>query len=299
MITTVAHSKTLEITWEILPHDFPLEDDPVDNVNQPLLAAALSESLELAGKISEKALTTTNYGICATVNQKIVVKAPDWAYIPEIKVSRSAIQKSYTPHQQGSIPLVVMEFLSDHEGSEYSRQREYPPGKLFFYEQILKVPHYLIFNPETGELERYQLTELGNYQSQAPSENQRYWLSEMDLFIGVWFGTKDKREGYWLRWWDEKGNLLLWGSELVEHERLAREIAQQIAIQERLAKENAEQIAIQERLAKEQERLAKENAEQIAIQERLAKEQERLAKENALKRLAELEKRLRDAGIEP
>ncbi|GCA72677.1 hypothetical protein MiYa_04230 [Microcystis aeruginosa NIES-2519] len=24
---------------------------------------------------------------------------------------------------------------------------------------------------------------------------------------------------YWLRWWDESGNLLLWGSERIEQER--------------------------------------------------------------------------------
>jgi len=30
------------ITWEKLPDDF-LRDDPVDNINQPLLAAALIE----------------------------------------------------------------------------------------------------------------------------------------------------------------------------------------------------------------------------------------------------------------
>jgi hypothetical protein len=24
---------------------------------------------------------------------------------------------------------------------------------------------------------------------------------------------------YWLRWWDKSGNLLLWGSELVEQEK--------------------------------------------------------------------------------
>ncbi|OBQ32232.1 MAG: hypothetical protein AN485_22060, partial [Anabaena sp. MDT14b] len=66
-------------------------------------------------------------------------------------------------------------------------------------------------------------------------------LTEMELFIGVWQGKRENRQGYWLRWWDQDGNLLLWGSELVQ--------------------------------------------------------QERLAKETALKRLEELEKRLRDAGI--
>ncbi|MGB5899168.1 MAG: hypothetical protein WBG66_13305, partial [Geitlerinemataceae cyanobacterium] len=63
MIVTATHS---EITWEKLPDDFILPDDPVDNMTQPLLAAALTDSLAVAGKLSDQTLTPTNYGICAT-----------------------------------------------------------------------------------------------------------------------------------------------------------------------------------------------------------------------------------------
>lgn len=246
MIATV---HPYNITWELLPEDFILDDEPVDNVNQPPLAAALTESLELAGKLSSNALVTTNYGICATLNSKMVVKAPDWAYVPQITVSREEVKRSYTPNLQGDIPVVVMEFLSDTEGTEYSSKRTYPPGKWFFYEQILQVPNYIIFQPESGDLEVHRLDESGKYNLRSTSENNRYWLDEMQLFIGVWQGRKENRDGYWLRWWDEAGNLLLWGSELIQ-------------------------------------------------QEREAKEQEREAKEAALKRLEELEHKLRDAGIE-
>ena len=84
-----------EITWEKLPDDFVLDDEPVDNINQPSLAAALTESLEINGKLPPNTLATTNYGICATLNQKIVVKAPDWAYIPAIRVPREEVKRSY------------------------------------------------------------------------------------------------------------------------------------------------------------------------------------------------------------
>ena len=135
-----------------------------------------------------------------------------------------------------------MEFLSDAEGTEYSSKRTHPPGKWFYYEQILQVPNYIIFEPESGSLEVHRLDESG-YDLRTSDENNRYWLDEMQLFIGNWHGRRENREGYWLRWWDEAGNLLLWGTELVE--------------------------------------------------------QEREAKETALKRLEELEQKLRDAGIEP
>jgi Putative restriction endonuclease len=226
----LATTPNLTITWEKLPDDFVLPDDPVDNINQPPLAAALTESLVLAGKLPETALTPTNYGICATVNDKIVVKAPDWGYIPQITVPRQEVIRSYTPQLQGALPVIVIEFLSDTEGGEYSIKATYPPGKYFFYEQILKVPHYAIFEPASGVLELYHLNEAGRYQLQT---GDRHWISEMQLFLGVWQGMRENRHGYWLRWWDEQDNLLLWSTELTEQER--QRTAQEHQRAERLA----------------------------------------------------------------
>ncbi|MDJ0737099.1 MAG: Uma2 family endonuclease [Nostocaceae cyanobacterium] len=219
---TAAIIQNIQITWEKLPDDYILPDAPVDNINQPSLAAALTESLETAGRLPETALTPTNYGICATVNGKIVVKAPDWAYIPHIRVSREELKRSYTPQLQGDMPAVVMEFISDTDGNEYSIKPTYPPGKWYFYERILKVPNYAIFEPDSGNLEVYQLGTAGQYILQTADENNRYWISQMNLFLGVWQGSRENRTGYWLRWWDEQGNLLLWGGERAE--RLAAQL---------------------------------------------------------------------------
>lgn len=197
-----------KVSWEKLPDDFVLDDEPVDNLDQPALAAALTESLELAGRLPVTALTITNYGICATVDQRLVVKAPDWGYVPSIRVSRQEIRRSYTPRLQGDKPVVVMEFLSDAEGGEYSSKPTYPLGKWFFYEQVLQIPNYAIFEPWSGTLEVYRLDDVGHYQLRQPDEKQRYWIAEMKLFLGTWQGTRENRSGYWLRWWDEQGNLL-------------------------------------------------------------------------------------------
>ncbi|MBD2180993.1 Uma2 family endonuclease [Planktothrix sp. FACHB-1355] len=235
-----------QITWEKLPDDFVLDDEPVDNINQPPLAAALTESLQLAGRLSANALTFTNYGICATVNDKIVVKAPDWGYVPTIGVSRAEVRRSYTPQLQGEIPVIVMEFISDTEGSEYSTKPTYPPGKWFFYEQVLCVPNYAIFAPETGVLEVYQLDSSGQYQVRQADVNNRYWIAEMGLFLGIWQGSRENRTGFWLRWWDEQGDLLLWGFELAEQERQRTEQERQRAEQER---QRADRLAAQLRAA--------------------------------------------------
>jgi Uma2 family endonuclease len=220
MVVQVGEAKTSSeqvITWEALPDDFRLEDDPVDNTGQPLLAAALSDSLEVNGFIQTQMLIATNFGLCATLNGQLVIKAPDWVYIPSV-LQVLANRKSYTPNLEGDIPGVVMEFLSDIDGAEYSSRRTHPLGKWFFYEQILQVPIYIIFDPDGGLVEFHQL-ENGRYELKQPDENGRNWIPSMSLFLGTWQGTKQGRTGYWLRWWDEAGNLLPWAVEIADQER--------------------------------------------------------------------------------
>jgi Uma2 family endonuclease len=164
------------IAWEKLPDDFILPDEPVESTLQPLLAAALRESLELAGLILESRLIASNFGLCATVGDKTVVKAPDWVYIPSVEPMRAGeIRRSYTPHAEGAIPAIVMEFISETEGGEYSINPHYPYGKWYFYERILQVPVYVIFMPKTGELDVYRLVS-GKYEQQLSDENNRYFV---------------------------------------------------------------------------------------------------------------------------
>ncbi|CAN1211300.1 hypothetical protein TUMEXPCC7403_13955 [Tumidithrix helvetica PCC 7403] len=112
-----------EIIWEKLPANFILPDDPVESIAQPLLAAALTESLDLAGLITPEMPIVSNMAItCGTrsaavkVNQKTNIKAPDWFYVAKaMRLSGSQIGRSYTPHIEGEVLALVMEFLSEEE----------------------------------------------------------------------------------------------------------------------------------------------------------------------------------------
>jgi hypothetical protein len=112
-----------------------------------------------------------------------------------------------------------MEFLSDTDGTEYSSKPTYPPGKWFFYEKILKIPYYVIFDFESARLEVYQLGNGGEYQLQFPEESGRYWIEVLDLYLGVWEGDRENHHQSWLRWWTKDGELLLWGTELAQREK--------------------------------------------------------------------------------
>jgi hypothetical protein len=258
------------ITWEKLPVDFILPDDPVDNIHQPAIAAGLTELLNEAGLVSEETLICTDYGIIATVDGKTIAKAPDWAYIAKITVPIEVVDRSYTPHLEGDVPTIVLEFLSATDGTEFSVKPEKPMGKWYFYEQVLKVPYYGIFEPLSGDFQVYQLNESGHYDRLLIEESGRYWIEPMQLSIAAWKGVRHQRMGYWLRFWDAEGNMLPWAAE-------------------KRAQKEAE--AAQKEAEAEQERQRADQEFQRAEQERQRAEQER-------QRADRLAQRLRDLGLE-
>ncbi|CBN55332.1 MULTISPECIES: Uma2 family endonuclease [Kamptonema] len=236
----------IKITWEKLPDDYKLEEEPVENTGQPLIAGALRETLELIGFIKPEMLIASNFGLCATIDEQLVIKAPDWVYIPSVEpLAQAKSRRSYTSNLEGEVPEIVMEFLSETDGGEYSVKRTYPPGKWFFYEQVLKVKTYIIFEPDAGLLEVYRL-QGERYELEIPQENGRHWMPEMGLFLGTWRGKKEEHTSYWLRWWDESGNLLPWAVEQIEIERQRAEQEHQRAEQERQRAEQERQRAEQE-----------------------------------------------------
>jgi hypothetical protein len=221
----------LVIAWEKPPADFVLDDTPVENTGQPLIAGALRESLELARQIAPENLIASNFGLCVKIGSDLTLKAPDWLYVAKVKhpgVSR----QSYTPHLEGDVPSIVMEFLSATDGGEYSIRQIPPVGKWFFYEQVLKVPTYVVFEPDWGLLEVYRLIN-GRYELEQPNVEGRHWCEALGLFLGAWHGKKEERDGYWLRWWNAAGELLPWAVERVDQERQKAEQERQKAEQER------------------------------------------------------------------
>jgi Uma2 family endonuclease len=220
------------ITWEALPANFVLPDDPVENHQQPLLAAALTDALGAAGYIQPEMLIVSNFGLVATVNKKIVVKAPDWLYVPQVnRIAQNIVRRSYTPNLEGEPVAIVMEFLSDEEGGELSVRSTPPYGKLHFYEQILQVPTYVTYDPYESRLEVRCLQD-GRYRIQFPNDEGRVYIPELDLWLGLWTGERLFNTMIWLRWWDNSGNLLLWSAEQAAQERLRAEQEHQRAEQE-------------------------------------------------------------------
>lgn len=219
VLSTPPHKTGPAITWEPLPDDFVLPDDPVENIQQPPLADTLTDALGANGRIQADMLMGSNFGLVATINQTTEVKAPDWFYVEHVTpVSEDVIRRSYTPHLEGDPVGIVMEFLSADDNGELSMRGIPPYGKLYFYEQILQVPTCFTYNPYGPSLQVRQLVNTG-YSIITPNAHGRVWIPELQLELGIWYGERLGKTTHWLRWWDKEGNLLLWSSEQAEAEK--------------------------------------------------------------------------------
>jgi hypothetical protein len=249
--------KPPKIVWEIPPPDFDIPDDPMDNFDQSLLAEALRDALSCAQHLSKNQLCATSLAVCVKVEGRTITKAPDWFYVPYVYPTEEN-RHSYTPIAEGKLPTLVMEFLSDNKRKEYDKSPIPPYGKWYFYEKILQVPWYVIFDSSLGKLEVYHL-EGKHYKRQTRQQNGHYWIDSAKLFLGVWEGLKEdvERKTFWLRWWNAEGNQLPW----------QYENAKQLEIEKQEALEKAEKAEIEKREALEKvKKVANETTHRIAKQ---------------------------------
>ncbi|MCU0544724.1 MAG: Uma2 family endonuclease [Oscillatoriaceae cyanobacterium Prado104] len=143
-------------------------------------------------------------------------------------------------------PLIVAEFIPDSTeyedlDSTYSEHNK-PPTKWQVYERILKKPYYIIFNKNTNQLKVFRL--VGNRYREQVLPDGKFWIPELELSIGLWFGYYRGCSRLWLRWYDVNGNLVLTPE---ESQRERAELASQRAELERQRAESERARAETER----------------------------------------------------
>lgn len=171
-------------------------------------------------------------------------KRPDWFAV--VGVSRlyegRDMRNSYVMWQELVSPFVVVELLSpgteDEDLGQTVRQVGKPPTKWEVYEQILRVPYYIVFSRYTNELQAFRLVG-GEYESIAVGETGLL-LPQLGLRLGLWQGRFETIERLWLRWFTASGELILTPS---EEAATAEFRATQAEVRATQAEERAERLA--------------------------------------------------------
>jgi len=93
---------------------------------------------------------------------------------------------------------------------------KYPPGSGTTTSAFYKLT-YAIFGAEAGWLEVYQLDASDGISLSHRMPIDATGLQALGYF---WvYGNKANHTGYWLRWWDESRQMLLWGTERLQQSR--------------------------------------------------------------------------------
>lgn len=209
-------------------------------------------------------------------------KRPDWFSVVGVPrlYDEVDMRLSYVIWQEGVAPVVVVELLSpgtekedlgeDPEklpvseelggnGQAIEPQAEKPPRKWEVYEEILRIPYYVVFSRYTNQLRVFRL--VGAHYQELELDEPRVWMAELELGLGLWQGEFQGIERLWLRWYDAQENWILTEAE--------------------------------------QERQRAEQAESRAKQAESRAEQAESRAEQAQSQLESLIQRLRESGIDP
>jgi Putative restriction endonuclease/Alanine-zipper, major outer membrane lipoprotein len=116
-----------------------------------------------------------------------------------------------------------------------------PPTKWQVYEQILRVPYYVVFDRYSNQFRMFCLQDT-QYVEQLIS-GQGFWFDNLQLGLGVWSGAYKGVKGQWLRWYNAIGNWVLTEQEGKLQAKQEAEEAKQEAKEVKQEAEEAKQEA--------------------------------------------------------
>jgi Uma2 family endonuclease len=253
-------------------------------------------------------------------------KRPDWFLALGVSPARTQaeLRLSYVLWQEQTSPFLVVELLSpgteDDDLGNVVQKIGKPTVKWDVYEQVLKVPFYVIYDRYENQLRVFELRE-GRYQP-LDLATPKFWFESLGMGLGLWQGVYQGAEGEWLRWFDRAASPLenrvasplenrvdRWIPTPAEYADLMEQRAEQAsqraeqesqrAEQESQRAEQESQRAEQESQRAEQESQRAEQESQRAEQESQRAEQESQRAEQESQRAEQLAERLRSLGIDP
>ena len=266
-------------TMHDLPSDYP-EDPGLPDEFHGLQPQLLSETLKLSGYTPLERFHAFDLNLYYDPAHTRWYKRPDWfLVVGTTRLYRGeSSRSSYVVWDEGVPPIVVVEFLSSGtEAEDLGRfalkpprpQRTQPPAKFTVYEQILKIPNYIVFDEATAQIRFFRLiNHLYQEQAIAPT-NPRLWIPELAVGLALWSGEYRELHQPWLRWCDANGNLFLTLEEAAAAAQRDTETAQREA---EIAQREAEIAQREAEIAQREVETAQREVEtaQVAVQAAIA-----------------------------
>ena len=214
-----------------LPSENP-EDSGLPDTFHFFQAELLNNTFRPAEYSQEEIFSAIDLNLYYDLQHSNWYKRPDW--FASVGVSRlyqgQELRLSYVVWQERVNPFIVVELLSPgtekEDLGETLRDINKPPTKWEVYEQILRIPYYIVFDRYQDQLKIFKLNE-GHYKLLDLS-TPRLWLDEIGIGIGLWYGSYKGMKRLWLRWYDSQNNWIPTPEEMAETEkqRAERLIAQ-------------------------------------------------------------------------
>ncbi|OLP17903.1 hypothetical protein BST81_12655 [Leptolyngbya sp. 'hensonii'] len=238
--------------WEVLPTMYDL---PSENPEEPGLPdefhdwqpQLLSATFRLQDYAADRIFTASDLNLYYDVRHPLWYKRPDWFAVigvPRLHENRD-LRLSYVIWQEGVSPFIAVELLSPGTEREDLGQTERanpdPPTKWQVYEQILRIPYYVVFDRYTDRLRAFSLNQAHYQPLELPDD--RLWLPDLNMGLGLWQGRYQGLERLWLRWYDAAGDWIATDSERLSLEQQRADQEQQRADQERQRADQEQQRA--------------------------------------------------------
>jgi Uma2 family endonuclease len=215
---------------ETMPTMYDLPSELIGESGLPdefhcIQAALLTETCQPVNYSPEEVLLASDLNLYYNPRHPNWYKRPDWYMVLGVPraLQQQELRLSYLIWQEGVAPFLVVELLSPGTESEDLGQRlreiNQPPTKWQVYERILRIPYYVVYDRYENNLRAFGLVS-GSYKAIALPEN-RLWLEEIGIGLGLWQGVYQQAAGLWLRWYDQSG----WLPNLAEKARAESERA--------------------------------------------------------------------------
>ena len=233
--------------WETLPtmYDLPSDKEPEEpglpdefHDIQPQL---LSATFRLQDYGADQLFTGSDLNLYYDVRHQLWYKRPDWfAAVGVPRLYRGDMRLSYVMWQEGVSPYVIVELISpgtekeDLGDAQTPTDADTPPSKWHVYEQILRVPYYVVFDRYQDILRVFHLIN-GAYELLDLPDN-RLWVPHLKIGLGIWEGKYQGIERLWLRWFDKAGSWILTAEEqavtteqaLLEEQQRSQRLAEKL-----------------------------------------------------------------------